>query len=77
MNRFYRAATAVLVTHDAVIDKLISDEVMALFIPGSLALTTGADRLKPVPVCSKPSGTCPTTGPGWRWASASTPGLPT
>jgi adenylate cyclase len=34
MNRFYRAATAVLVSHDAVIDKLIGDEVMALFIPG-------------------------------------------
>ena len=34
MNRFYRAATAVLVAHDAVIDKLIGDEVMALFIPG-------------------------------------------
>jgi adenylate cyclase len=34
MNRFYNAATAVLVAHDAVIDKLIGDEVMALFIPG-------------------------------------------
>jgi adenylate cyclase len=34
MNRFYKAATAVLVDHDALIDKLIGDEVMALFIPG-------------------------------------------
>lgn len=34
MNRFYKAATAVLVGHDALIDKLIGDEVMALFIPG-------------------------------------------
>jgi len=34
MNRFYRAATRVLVAHDAVIDKLIGDEVMALFIRG-------------------------------------------
>lgn len=34
MNRFYKTATAVLVAHDAVIDKLIGDEVMALFIPG-------------------------------------------
>src|SRR6266481_3606079 len=34
MNRFYRAATEVLVRHDAIIDKLIGDEVMALFIPG-------------------------------------------
>ncbi|HLG01931.1 MAG TPA: adenylate/guanylate cyclase domain-containing protein [Acidimicrobiia bacterium] len=34
MNRFYAAATKVLLAHDALIDKLIGDEVMALFIPG-------------------------------------------
>ena len=34
LDRFYHAATAVLLRHDAVIDKLIGDEVMALFIPG-------------------------------------------
>ena len=34
LNRFYRHSTGVLVRHDAVIDKLIGDEVMALFIPG-------------------------------------------
>lgn len=34
MNRFYRAANDVLVTHGAVIDKMVGDEVMALFIPG-------------------------------------------
>ncbi len=34
LNRFYRAATEVLIQHDAIIDKLIGDEVMALFIPG-------------------------------------------
>jgi adenylate cyclase len=34
LDRFYRAATGVLLRHDAVIDKLIGDEVMALFIPG-------------------------------------------
>lgn len=34
MNRFYRVATATLIGHDAIIDKLIGDEVMALFIPG-------------------------------------------
>jgi class 3 adenylate cyclase len=34
LDRFYRVATAVLVSHDAIIDKLIGDEVMALFIPG-------------------------------------------
>lgn len=34
LNRFYKVATAVLVRHDALIDKLIGDEVMALFLPG-------------------------------------------
>lgn len=34
INRFYRAATEVLIRRDALIDKLIGDEVMALFIPG-------------------------------------------
>jgi adenylate cyclase len=34
LNRFYRVATEVLIRHDAIIDKLIGDEVMALFIPG-------------------------------------------
>lgn len=34
MNRFYATATEVLVHHDAIIDKLVGDEVMALFIPG-------------------------------------------
>ena len=34
LNSFYRVATEVLVRHDAIVDKLIGDEVMALFIPG-------------------------------------------
>ncbi len=34
MNRFYEAAIKVLVRADAFIDKLVGDEVTALFIPG-------------------------------------------
>jgi len=34
LNRFYDVTTEVLIAHDAIIDKLIGDEVMALFIPG-------------------------------------------
>lgn len=34
LNRFYIAATRVLLRHDAVIDKLIGDEVMAFFVKG-------------------------------------------
>lgn len=34
LNQFYATATEVLVRHDATVDKLIGDEVMAFFIPG-------------------------------------------
>jgi adenylate cyclase len=34
LNRFYATATGVLIKHDGLVDKLIGDEVMALFIPG-------------------------------------------
>lgn len=34
LNRFYGAATEVLIRRDAIIDKLMGDAVMALFIPG-------------------------------------------
>lgn len=34
MNRFYAAATHGMTDSDAIIDKLVGDEVMALFLPG-------------------------------------------
>jgi adenylate cyclase len=34
LNRFYALASDALVAHDALIDKLMGDEVMALFLPG-------------------------------------------
>jgi adenylate cyclase len=34
LNRFYVAATKTLLRHDAVIDKLIGDEIMAFFVRG-------------------------------------------
>ena len=34
LNRFYAVATDTLVRHDAVVDKLIGDEVMAFFVQG-------------------------------------------
>jgi adenylate cyclase len=34
LNRFYATATEVLIRHDGVVDKLIGDEVMALFFSG-------------------------------------------
>jgi adenylate cyclase len=34
LNHFYATATEVFIRHDGLIDKLIGDEVMALFLPG-------------------------------------------
>jgi adenylate cyclase len=34
LNRFYAAATQTLLRHDAIIDKLIGDEIMAFFVRG-------------------------------------------
>ena len=33
MQRFYAAATKVLISHDAVLDKFVGDEVMGFFLP--------------------------------------------
>jgi adenylate cyclase len=55
MNRFYELATDVLLRHDAVIDKLIGDEVMAFFVHGITgahyrrrAVEAGIDLLRAV-----------------------------
>jgi adenylate cyclase len=42
MNRFYHLATNILLEHNAIIDKMVGDEVMALFIP---AICRGEHRL--------------------------------
>ena len=43
MSRFYHEVTEVLVAHDAVVDKFVGDEVVALFIP-ALTGEAHADR---------------------------------
>jgi adenylate cyclase len=55
LNRFYITATQTLLRHDAVIDKLIGDEVMAFFVRGisgpqyrRRAVRAGMDLLKAV-----------------------------
>lgn len=55
LNRFYGAATQTLLRHDAVIDKLIGDEVMAFFVRGisgpqyrGHAVAAGLDLLEAV-----------------------------
>lgn len=55
LNRFYSAATQTLLRHDAVLDKLIGDEVMAFFVRGisgpryrQRAVAAGVDLLQAV-----------------------------
>jgi adenylate cyclase len=43
LNRFYEAATRILVEHDAIVDKFVGDEVIGLFIP-ALAKDAHAER---------------------------------
>ena len=69
LNRFYRTATHVLIAHDAIIDKIIGDEVMALFVQGfagkDYRMQTGAPLSTG---CSAPSaGWVPTTRPAGAW----------
>ena len=60
LNRFYEVATRTLLRHDAVIDKLIGDEVMAFFVPGisgsgyrRQAVRAGLDLLRAVGYASE------------------------
>ena len=53
LNRFYQTAVKILVERDAVVDKFVGDEVVALFIPGiagkghaSAAIDAGRELLR-------------------------------
>jgi adenylate cyclase len=49
MNRFYKAATDVLIRTDAVIDKLVGDEVIGLYLP----IFTGPNHARPAVLAAK------------------------
>lgn len=49
MNRFYKAATDVLIRTDAIIDKLVGDEVIGLYLP----LFTGPNHARPAVLAAK------------------------
>jgi adenylate cyclase len=70
LNRFYAVATEALLRHDGLIDKLIGDEAMGLFIPGVAgpgyrlkAVRAGIDLLRGVGYGS-PEGPWLTVGVG-------------
>jgi hypothetical protein len=68
MNRFYRVATEVLVRHDAIVDKLIGDEVMPCSFLGSAERITSVWPPKLRWRCSTPSGIALGPKSGCRWA---------
>lgn len=45
LNRFYATATQVFARHDAVIDKMVGDEVMALWLPGFAGKETYIEKM--------------------------------
>lgn len=49
MNRFYQAATEVLIRTDAIIDKLVGDEVIGLYLP----IFTGPDHARPAVLAAR------------------------
>ena len=49
MNRFYKAATDVLIDGNAVIDKLVGDQVIGLYLP----LFTGPNHARPAIVAAR------------------------
>ena len=70
LGRFYAVATEVILRHDGLIDKLIGDEAMALFIPGvagpeyrSSALDAARELLRAVG-CGTPQGSWLPVGVG-------------
>jgi hypothetical protein len=61
---FYKAARSVLIRHDAIIDKLVGDEVMALFIPTFIGEAAVESWSRPGSSCSRTSARrCP-SAPG-------------
>ena len=66
MNRFYAAATRVLVESDALIDKLVGDEVIGLYVPGMagpdharLAVQAGHELLRAVAQAGRAGSSLP------------------
>jgi hypothetical protein len=66
MNRFFDCANRVVIDSDGLVDQLVGDEVVALYVP-AIGLTTHERRSRPRAICC---GRRPTS---FRSAPASTP----
>ena len=66
MNRFFDCANRVVIDSDGLVDKLVGDEVVALYVPA-----VGSDHARKA---VRPQATCCVRRPtSFRWAPASTP----
>ena len=63
LNRFYRLATNVLAGHGAIIDKLVGDEVMAIFVPGLAGASYVEHMIQASEELLRGAGYGPTTEP--------------
>ena len=77
ISRFYRVATDVMVNADALVDKLIGDEVTALYTPGFVRdKITHEWRSRLPSCCSRSPATRTRRAPGCRSVRAYTPEKP-
>lgn len=70
INRFYNAATDVLVSSDALIDKFVGDEVIALYLPGFAGPEYTRRAIEAAHDLLKATGYMSRGRPGSRWGPA-------
>jgi adenylate cyclase len=66
MGRFYDTATAVLVSHDAYVDKFVGDEIVAVFVPAMASETHAAKAIDAAQELLRETGHGEASGP---WVS--------
>ena len=65
INRFYITATDVLIKGDALVDRLVGDEVVGLFIPGMAGPQRARRAVKAAEACSNLQATTILAVPGY------------
>jgi len=66
MRRFYDTATAILVSHDAYVDKFVGDEIVAVFVPAMASETHAAKAVGAAQELLRETGHGEASGP---WVS--------
>jgi adenylate cyclase len=63
MGRFYDTATAVLVNHDAYVDKFVGDEIVAIFVPAMASESHAAKAIDAAQELLRQTGHADADGP--------------